>query len=102
VSARLPSVATVWPTGTDYSRTVQNAGSAFPDAGLKDAVVATNTFGMPLAATGQNAVVFLLRDHGLEQAVRCFTSEPKDGSKRYAALASHLASQSPTAITEAR
>lgn len=102
MSARLSSAATTWPTGTDYSQAVQNPQSGFTDPSLKRAVVATNTFGMPLAATGQNAVVFLLRDHDVEQAVRCFTTEPKDGSRRYTALASHLAGQPPTAITAAR
>lgn len=102
MSARLSSTAAAWPTGTDYAQAVQNAGSAFLDAGLKRAVAVTNMFGMPLAASGQNAVVFLLRDDGVERAVRCFTTEPTNGSRRYTALASHLASASPTAITDAR
>ena len=91
-----------WPTGTDYARAIQHAETAFSDVLLKASSVATNTMGMPLVASGQNAVVFLLRAQGNDQAVRCFTTPPTDGSRRYQALTSHLATSPPTAMTAAR
>lgn len=91
-----------WPTGTDYARVVQHAQSAFGDAGLQQAMAATNAMGMPLVASGQSAVVFLMRTANGEQAVRCFTTPPHEGSIRYDALSTHLATVAPTAITASR
>lgn len=91
-----------WPTGTDYARAIQHSQTAFGDEALKQSTAATNAMGMPMVASGQNAVVFLMRGSGQDQAIRCFTTPPADGSSRYTALSSHLTATSPTAITESR
>ena len=93
---------TRWPTSTDYSSAVQHAASAFSDADLQRSAAATNTIGMPLVASGQNAVVYLLRGDDEARAVRCFTTPPRDGAVRYAALLSHLATVPQTALATSR
>ena len=80
-----------WPTGSDYARSIQDPRSAFRSESLASATVAVDGMGMPLAASGQNTAVFLLRSGGRSEAVRCFTRPPSDGSQRYGALQSHLA-----------
>ena len=91
-----------WPTGSDYARSIQDPRSAFRSESLASATVAVDGLGMPLAASGQNTAVFLLRTGGGSQAVRCFTRPPSDGAERYGALQSHLATSRPTSITDAR
>ena len=91
-----------WPTGSDYARSIQDPRSAFRSESLASATVAVDGMGMPLAASGQNTAVFLLRSGGGSEAVRCFTRPPSDGSQRYGALQSHLATSRPTSITDAR
>lgn len=91
-----------WPTGTDYARAIQNADMAFSDGVLQSSRAAVNGMGMPLVASGQNAVVFLLGNAAGDQAVRCFTTPPTEGSSRYHALSSHLDSSPPTAVTASR
>ena len=91
-----------WPTGSDYARSIQDPRSAFRSESLASATVAVDGLGMPLAASGQNTAVFLLRTGGGSEAVRCFTRPPSDGAQRYGALQSHLATSRPTSITDAR
>ncbi|MCW2749106.1 MAG: hypothetical protein JWR83_216 [Aeromicrobium sp.] len=91
-----------WPTGTDYARAIQNADMAFSDGVLQSSKAAVNGMGMPLVASGQNAVVFLLGNAAGDQAVRCFTTPPTEGSSRYHALSAHLDSSPPTAVTASR
>jgi hypothetical protein len=91
-----------WPTGTDYARAIQHTQTAFGEFTLQNATLATNKMGMPLVASGQNAVVFLLRMNGNDQAIRCFTTPPTEGSSRYDALSAHLAHSAATAMTASR
>jgi hypothetical protein len=91
-----------WPTSTDYSSAIQNAQSAFSDRNLQRSAAATNMLGMPLVASGQNAVVYLLRGDDEALAVRCFTTPPRDGAVRYAALLDHLATVPHTALATSR
>ena len=81
-----------WPTGTDYSMAVQSPKHAFTADELTSAEPVISALGVPMAATGQNAVVFLLRDVMQRSfALRCFTTPSSDGAQRYQALAAHLA-----------
>jgi hypothetical protein len=89
-----------WPTGTDYSRAIQHAPTAFGDQKLRQATVATNLMGMPLVASGQNAVVYMMRGAGHDLAIRCFTTPPTDGAARYGALTAHLGTVPPTVIAD--
>ena len=80
-----------WPTGTDYSRAVQSPQMAFSADELRSTEPVISAMGVPMAATGQNAVVFLLRDLMQRSfALRCFTTPSPDGADRYQALSSHL------------
>lgn len=92
----------VWPTGTDYSRAVQSPSVSFSDSSLASGRVGTNAMGMPLVASGQNAVVFLVEAEGAQHAIRCFLTPPHEGAIRYAALERHLANTAPRALTSAR
>ena len=91
-----------WPTGTDYARAIQHAPTAFEDEVLRQSNASKNGMGLPVAATGQNAVVFLLGGVTENQAVRCFTTPPTDGRDRYNALSGHLAAVESTAIVASR
>jgi len=92
----------VWPTGTDYSRAIQAPGMSFTDDELAAGTPGTNALGMPLVASGQNAVVFLLHNGEQRHAVRCFLTPPSEGAYRYAALENHLVDTAPRALTSAR
>ncbi len=92
----------VWPTGTDYTRSIQTPGLSFADAELAAGRPGVNAMGMPLVASGQNAVVFLLETERGRQAVRCFLTPPHEGAVRYAALEEHLVDTAPRALTAAR
>lgn len=92
----------VWPTGTDYSRAIQAPAMSFTDSELAAGTPGINALGMPLVASGQNAVVFLLESGGRRSAVRCFLTPPSEGAYRYAALENHLVDTTPRALTSAR
>ena len=92
----------VWPTGTDYSRAIQSPATSFSDPELSAGRPGTNALGMPLVASGQNAVVFLLETGQTRSAVRCFLTPPSEGAYRYAALEDHLVDTAPRALTAAR
>lgn len=91
-----------WPAGTDYSRVVQSPETAFVDSELAGRRPQLNTLGMPMVASGQNAVVFLVNGPSGNEAVRCFLTPPTDGQRRYEALEAHLEHTSPRALTSAR
>ena len=97
-----PDGTRVWPTGTDYSRAVQSPVASFSDAELAAGKVGTNALGMPLVASGQNAVVFLLETELGQRAIRCFLAPPHEGAVRYEALEAHLVDTAPRALTAAR
>ena len=92
----------VWPTGTDYSRAIQSPATSFSDEQLSAGRAGTNALGMPLVASGQNAVVFLVQTGETRNAVRCFLTPPSEGAYRYAALENHLQNTAPRALTAAR
>ena len=89
-----------WPAGTDYSRVVQSPETAFVDPELAGRRPQLNMLGMPMVASGQNAVVFLVNGPTGSEAVRCFLTPPTDGQRRYRALEAHLEHTSPRALTE--
>lgn len=95
-------VKRVWPAGTDYARAIQTPEISFSDPELAAGKPGTNALGMPLVASGQNAVVFLLKTKRRSDAVRCFLTPPSEGAVRYLALQDHLVDSSPPALTPAR
>lgn len=96
------SLRRVWPTGTDYARAIQTPATSFSDPALAAGKPGVNAMGMPLVASGQNAVVFLVQTNQGAQAVRCFLTPPHEGAVRYEALQNHLKDTAPRALTAAR
>ncbi len=82
---------------TEYSGAVQNSARTFQTAELASAAFRfVPPMGLPAFASGQNAVVFESAVAGTPTAVRCFTTEPSEGRRRYQALGS-LQARSPVA-----
>ena len=80
-----------WPASTDYTAAVQTPDASFTAPLLQTFRAVPSPLGVPTAATGQNAIVFLMVDtDGRHHALRCFTSAPDDSRDRYLALQHHL------------
>jgi hypothetical protein len=92
----------MWPAATTYTIYVQAPSSVFSDPELASAQVSTDSFGLPLSASGQNAVVFRLRTGEADLALRCFISAPDEGAARYHALQQYLAAHSCPSVVAAR
>ena len=61
-----------WPDLTEYHGALQHPARSFADAGLKQAKIELDRFGMPKPATGGNAVVYKASESAETWAVRCF------------------------------
>ena len=71
---------THWPTAVDYQTALQIPHLSFSRDDLRNATIETTTWGLPLALTGNMAVVFrLIRE---DKRSRCAASP---GSRRWAA-----------------
>lgn len=83
---------THWPTAVDYQTALQIPHLSFSRDDLRNATIETTTWGLPLALTGNMAVVFRLIREDKKIAVRCFTRKQALGGmeERYGALRSHL------------
>src|SRR5690606_24065835 len=83
---------THWPTAVDYQTALQIPHLSFSRDDLRNATIETTTWGLPLALTGNMAVVFRLIREDKKIAVRCFTRQQALGGmeERYGALRSHL------------
>lgn len=81
-----------WPTAVDYQAALQTPALCFSHPALKEATVHTDTFGLPLVATGNVVVVFRIRAGEADVAVRCFTRKTDFDvvAYRYHALNQHL------------
>ncbi|MCP3909438.1 MAG: phosphotransferase [Actinomycetia bacterium] len=94
--------AQIWPSMTDYAGAVQSPETSFRLPALAGAEFATvPPFGLPAAASGQNAVVFTASIGPTRTAVRCFTTEPSDGRHRYQSLERHLSGHPVPAMAQA-
>jgi RIO-like serine/threonine protein kinase len=81
----------VWPSATDYARLIQ-AQAGLPDGSpFGDATLVRDALGMPMSASGQNAIVFEFAHRGGPIAVRCFTRRPVGAGARYQELGGFLA-----------
>src|SRR5260370_5341410 len=79
-----------WPDLTEYHEALQHPPKSFADAGLKQAKIELDRFGMPKPATGGNAVVYKASERAETWAVRCFLRPISDHAERYAAISRHL------------
>src|SRR6267154_5465201 len=81
-----------WPSGLDYTETVQSPRMAFESADLCSAIPECRPpqSGIPYGRSGNFATVFKLQSPTGNWAVKCFTREPQDGKERYAAISECL------------
>src|SRR4051812_17295489 len=82
-----------WPTGQEYSESVQNPQQAFEDAELRVGCVEIDRVGLPRARSGNFAVVYKLACGQRNWAVKCFTREVPGQQARYAEISTHLLRQ---------
>ncbi len=73
-----------YPTMDQYNDAVQHPQTAFNDASLKSAKIATNGMGLPIALGGGFALTYTATAQGRKFAIRCFHKEAKGLEARYA------------------
>mgnify|MGYP000626562597 CR=1 FL=1 len=83
-----------WPSPSDYQLAVQDCNQCFRDSELRKCQPVCNSWGMPLAWSGNFAVVFCLESNGTRKkakyAVRCFIRPVTSHQERYRLLSQHL------------
>jgi WD40 repeat protein len=80
----------MFPDNLAYFETVQNPRSCFHDPDLQAGKVMTDSRGLPLACTGNFAIVFRVTTSSGDWAVKCFTRDIPNLQQRYQAVAEHL------------
>lgn len=90
-----------WPKAGTYSVAARDVRAFFVDDRLKDSAFRTSPLGVPLGATGRNAVVFRITSSDGVHAVRFFTTAPSEGRLRYGRLADHLVAYPTPAVAAA-
>ena len=78
------------PDNLAYFETVQNPRNCFNDPDLQAGEVVTNSHGLPLACTGNFAIVFRVTTPSGDWAVKCFTRDIPNLQQRYHAVSEHL------------
>lgn len=81
-----------WPSGLDYTETIQSPQVAFENPELRAAIPECRPpqSGIPYGRSGNFATVFRLQSPTGNWAVKCFTREPQDSKDRYAAISECL------------
>lgn len=79
-----------WPSPGDYSTAIQNPRNCFSDPELRSGSVRVNSYGLPVGASGNFAVVYQMEASGKLIAVRCLIRPVSDQEQRYDALSKHL------------
>jgi len=80
----------MFPNDLAYYEAVQNPRFCFSDPDLVAGQVVTNARGLPLACSGNFAVVFRVKTSKGDWAVKCFTRPISNLQLRYQALSEHL------------
>jgi hypothetical protein len=94
----------VWPDAVAFREAVQSPSAVLAEPDLRQASVALDRMGMPLAYSGRFAIVFrLTTPRGERWALRCFTSPGEDGrgasrATRYRIIAEHTARMDNTFV----
>lgn len=81
----------VWPSATEYARLIQAQNGRQKPPPLIEATLVRDPLGMPMSASGQNAIVFEFAHPGGPIALRCFTRPPVGAASRYRELGTFLA-----------
>ncbi|MEE9417745.1 MAG: hypothetical protein V3V01_20880 [Acidimicrobiales bacterium] len=83
--------ANSWPNAGAYATAARAPDEFFVDALFRSAELRKSPLGIPLPATGRNAVVFKATGaDGNDLALRCFTNPPLEGRERYHRISSRL------------
>jgi serine/threonine protein kinase len=91
-----------WPSNIDYVQAVQDVEWCFADGELRRGEIEEGSvIGVPKCATGQNAIIFPIICEDRSWAVRCFTTPPLEGRRRYDAYGSYLSSRHCPPLVEA-
>jgi len=80
----------MFPNDLAYYEAVQNPRYCFSDPDLVAGQVVTNARGLPLACSGNFAVVFRVKTSRGDWAVKCFTRPISNLQLRYQAVSEHL------------
>lgn len=80
------------PQSTDYRNAIQNPHLAFRDAQLRESKPAVNGLGLPLAWSGNFAVIYQLCSLSSDEnwAVKCFTRDTPGLAERYRTISRYL------------
>jgi hypothetical protein len=93
----------LWPSARDYVQALADPSANLRSAALREVRVRPGMFGLPAAATGQNAVVLPVDGPDGAQALRCFTRRPADATRhRYRLLEQHLRREPHPSLTTVR
>lgn len=81
-----------WPHSQDYNEAIQDPGSCFGDAELKQGEVVTNELGLPAPCSGNFADVYAVDCPATKSkwAVKCFTREIAGLKERYREISTYL------------
>mgnify|MGYP001795957179 CR=1 FL=1 len=91
-----------WPTGTEYSASVQQPSTSFSDTELQQGQLTLTPLGIPASASGQSAIAFHMEGPDGPLAVRCLLNAHDDGRIRYTALHDHVESYDVPSVVPAR
>lgn len=80
----------MFPDCQTYHETVQNPRFCFSDPDLQAGQVVTDSRGLPVAYSGNFAIVFRVTTSSGDWAVKCFTRNIPNLQQRYQAVAEHL------------
>ena len=80
-----------YPTPGAYQEAVQFPATAFEDPVLRHAEPDVSVLGLPKAITGAFAVVFPMETRTARWAAKCFLTDVRDQTARYAAISDALA-----------
>ncbi len=97
-----PAATSVAPSNFDYVAAVQHPKASFTIPELQRAEFETDFLGIPLAASGANAVVLKARVGDRIEALRCYTNLSAASKKRYAALARHRDAHGLTCVARSK
>lgn len=83
--------ANSWPNAGAYATAARSPDEFFVDERFRRAELRKSPLGIPLPATGRNALVFKATSaDGRDVALRCFTNPPSEGRERYHRISNRL------------
>lgn len=102
MSQTTPGTSSRWPTGTEYSASVQQPATSFSDPELQTGELTLTPLGIPASASGQSAIAFHMEATDRPVAVRCLLNAHDDGRERYKALQEHVEAYNVPSVVPAK